>query len=1389
MDSKASAPETTSPFSNSTSGSYFSSPTSYSHGSGFDNSMNNYGLEAESDKNSSVGGVHGSNVGSENEGFGSVEDGFESASGDPDGGTVEKAIGRGDNDVPFVGYSEFSMFDEVSVASVAKASTEDDDENGVVGSEKVGVLGGEGVGDKGLEIGGVEGYVENFGVGGGVLEEKEVVVQRGWSENGNSGELGIGSGVGDGHKGSVEVFVGGGEDKVFENKKLDEGLSYVVEGGLKTDEEVEGSELKGQEAVEKLKSEGFDEKESVVITDTEEAAVAVEDSKILEGGVVEPVDEKLVGIDGVKFTSGGDLVVEAVNVNLLESGADVAGDVEEIKFTDIVGLGVPVDGGVSLKNGFDQIRDDAEELVDSKSVVMDAESDQNVEPLKKNGGETAEVRKDESSDTQPFNIDTAAKNKQDDEGQSVDLVYNGKQSEAENELEDNSEAEQKGKNVVSDKLDGGEGVESQEVYHNPGLAQNESDDVAKPLDNGVNETPQSMESSSILTREIKLEAEDEEKQHSDVEDQIEGEVTDGETDGMIFGSSEAAKQFLEELERGSSAVSHLGAESSHDQSQRIDGQIVTDSDEEVDTDEEGDGKELFDSAALAALLKAAAGGDSDGGSITITSQDGSRLFSVERPAGLGSSIRSVKPTPRQNRPNLFTPSDLTTGADSENNLSDEEKKKLEKIQQLRVKFLRLVQRLSVSPEESVAAQVLYRMALLAGRQTGQLFSLETAKRTALLLEAEGKDDLDFSLNILVLGKSGVGKSATINSIFGEEKTLIDAFGPATTTVKEIVGMVDGVTIRVFDTPGLKSSALEQGINRRILSSVKKLTKKCPPDIVLYVDRLDAQTRDLNDLPLLRSISSSLGSSIWRSAIITLTHAASAPPDGPSGSPLRYDAFVAQRSHVVQQTIGQAVGDLRLMNPSLMMTPVSLVENHPSCRKNREGQKVLPNGLTWRPQLLLLCYSMRILSEVSNLSKPQDLFDHRRLFGLRTRSPPLPYLLSWLLQSRTHPKLPADNGGDNGDSDIDVDDLSDSDQEEEEDEYDQLPPFKPLRKSQIAKLSKEQKKAYFEEYEYRVKLLQKKQWREELKRMREIKKKGKVNAEDYSYIGEDDPENGSPAAVPVALPDMVLPPTFDGDNPAYRYRFLEPTSQFVTRPVLDTHGWDHDYGYDGVNLEHSLAIASRFPGAVAVQITKDKKEFNIHLDSAISAKHGENGSSMAGFDIQNIGKQLAYIVRGETKFKNFKKNKTTAGVSVTFLGENVSTGIKVEDQIALGKRLVLVGSTGTVRSQGDSAYGANLEVRLREADFPIGQDQSSLGLSLVKWRGDLALGANFQSQISIGRSYKVAVRAGLNNKLSGQISVRTSSSEQLQLALVAILPIVRSIYKTIWPGASENYSIY
>ncbi|CAA6662052.1 unnamed protein product [Spirodela intermedia] len=704
-------------------------------------------------------------------------------------------------------------------------------------------------------------------------------------------------------------------------------------------------------------------------------------------------------------------------------------------------------------------------------------------------------------------------------------------------------------------------------------------------------------------------------------------------------------------------------------------------------------------------------------------------------------------------------------------MDEEEKKLQENVDQIKVKFLRLVHRLGHSPEDLMVEQVLYRLSLAEGirrgRQIGRAFGLENAKKKALQLEDEGKEPLDFSCNILLLGKTGVGKSATVNSIFGEQKVSTSAFDPATTSVREITGIVGGVKVRVIDTPGLRPSVMDQAANKRILESIKKHTKRCQPDIVLYVDRLDTQAWDFNDLPLLRSIAVSMGPSIWFNAIVGLTHAASAPPDGSSGNPLSYEVFVNQRSRVVQHAIRQAAGDMRLMNP------VALVENHPLCRRNREGQPILPNGLSWRTQLLLLCYSSKILSEANRILKLQDP-SPSKLFGFRTRSPPLPFLLSSLLQSKAHPKLATDQGIDNGDSDFDVDDLSEADKEEEEgeeDEYDRLPPFKPLRKAQIAKLTKEQRRAYYDEYDYRVKLLQKKQWKEELRRAQEMKKRQK-EGQDFSSFDDmagDYDQDGAPATIPVPLPDMVLPPTFDCDNPAYRYRFLEPTSQLLSRPVLDSHGWDHDCGYDGVSVEDNLAIAGKFPAGIAAQITKDKKEFNIHLDSSIAAKHGETGSTLAGFDIQSVGKQLAYVLRSETKLKNLRRNKTAAGVSVTFLGENVATGLKVEDELMVGKRLGLVASAGTVRAQGDAAYGANLEVRLRDKEFPIGQDLSTLGLSLMRWR----------VSVLIGRGTKMTTRVGLNNKRSGQITIRINSSEQLQIALMGILPVVASIYRGIF----------
>lgn len=58
----------------------------------------------------------------------------------------------------------------------------------------------------------------------------------------------------------------------------------------------------------------------------------------------------------------------------------------------------------------------------------------------------------------------------------------------------------------------------------------------------------------------------------------------------------------------------------------------------------------------------------------------------------------------------------------------------------------------------------------------------------------------------------------VNDIPEKKKALVNAFQPDTTTVTETVGAVEGVKVRVFDTPG-------QYFNQNILNFVKKLTRK------------------------------------------------------------------------------------------------------------------------------------------------------------------------------------------------------------------------------------------------------------------------------------------------------------------------------------------------------------------------------------------------------------------------------------------------------------------------------------------------------------------------------------------------------------------------------------
>lgn len=88
---------------------------------------------------------------------------------------------------------------------------------------------------------------------------------------------------------------------------------------------------------------------------------------------------------------------------------------------------------------------------------------------------------------------------------------------------------------------------------------------------------------------------------------------------------------------------------------------------------------------------------------------------------------------------------------------------------------------------------------------------------------------------------------------------------------------------------------------------------------------------------------------------------------------------------------------------------------------------------------------------------------------------------------------------------------------------------------MEELSKEQREQYVEELADRERLFQKKQYREQIRRRKEMKKRAAAMSKDEPAqpSGEADDEAGQPASVPVPMPDMALPPSFDSDNPTHR----------------------------------------------------------------------------------------------------------------------------------------------------------------------------------------------------------------------------------------------------------------
>lgn len=108
-----------------------------------------------------------------------------------------------------------------------------------------------------------------------------------------------------------------------------------------------------------------------------------------------------------------------------------------------------------------------------------------------------------------------------------------------------------------------------------------------------------------------------------------------------------------------------------------------------------------------------------------------------------------------------------------------------------------------------------------------------------IMDALDKEIKERPFRVAVIGQSGVGKSTTLNAVFGLNNYVSDVAEGTTEIVEKVFPMRDGFNLSIYDMPGLNND-VDKDLEYEEM--YKKILPGC--DVIVYI--INAHSRDLGE---------------------------------------------------------------------------------------------------------------------------------------------------------------------------------------------------------------------------------------------------------------------------------------------------------------------------------------------------------------------------------------------------------------------------------------------------------------------------------------------------------------------------------------------------------------